>query len=1406
VNNKLVFYNKEGYAYNFQYNNSTEYYEGKLFFDRNSSDTFKTIAFYIFEEVPPIDFIQELTLNKIEIFNESGMTFKSFTNSGNTITDIKKTNSVPTFYSKWIYGTNFDKLYPKGTIISFSGITISDFKNDYYTILDNKPGAILVKTNTTNDIYNSIYQSGGTIISHNIISINDYNNNLIPLVNDFTFHNNKKLNIIDSTYNTGLYSYSNSGITQTFYQTYDLSGASINDILKMNIELYTERPKIYQGEVTFDISGTTAILNFARPFNSFFNVEEGNSFICEDYNGNPIINGNPIFTVIDGAKDFDLFSGNLEFLKVLNENATIINQYNSNSTQKPIYDYYIQINGDGEVDYSIQNGDIIQLSATTNNNPKNDKRKFTVDRYISFREIRIEYWKNKIINDTSWMEKIKSNAVSTTLSYNKTFEEQIDIESIYTYNNIDNDQNKSTYIKQTDRYYKIKIVEYAIPEDYVNFYNIKKIVENSQTLICNISLPVYTGLTSNIIAYNSSNIISLEQTYISNSSNTIDYSLTIDAFNIKFEKLLSDYGIYVFYNDKLNIISRYNENYFNASVYTNYTYISGYTNNNFTNTLYLEVYDKLKDEEIKLNEKNKFATNSYVEIEFNLQNNNSNYGFTLYVNDVEYYIPFSGNTIDTLNNFVSKYYIAFYNMGITLSTLSNLLVLEGQYPNINIYSVDAKVNSYSSFEIIENIIGNGIFITGNELELPSGLSYNFYNYGVATGMIINITGSSYTLNNKQYNIVGLSESIIELSYQGAFFGGDETLRLTTEKYLRKPRESYDKDIYYSFRFENIENEIDNTSDIFFYDFTGEHLKPYANDTRLTYIGPKPLWDTENPCSPDTILLNDKQNKNLAYVNDRTKQQTVFRGQNGEYTLEFLLDQFDAADEYDFKPEPLQAFLGFNSTNEGVSKTIMVMDKVENIVYSGYTDSNDYDTNIQFEFTSNGELNIITTDINFNFNNYGFEKNQLIDIDFIDTAAYNTKIFPNYGPFRISHVSNKTIQIDMSTLDYELKYFNTSSNTYSYNYIIKTLPRTLLKVQVYGSTEIEEDRYNISLNNLGLKVDYEDEHIFSQSDIQEQGYDYILLNAKRKEMLSMFPEIYNYVGSYKSIINSINFFGWNDLEFNEYYRNVNPTSPLYQKLHRVRIPDMFDNTVAGWTTNDWITGKYDNKNWKKINLFNLSYNITDEQGNDILLYSLDEIQIKLNLLKKWLKRNMIPLSANLVDITGIAETENTYYRQHDVSNQSTKIYSSSNTEVVNFNYTSTLNFDTNYLFQINFYTLSGINPSGWTAKIQTFSRDLDTNNLVPQKYYKIMKNDLEPFSFNADKIVDQYLYIETQYYNDYGLCQTYNKMINTSTFKNYLLVNNNFEIPKNYNTKYINTGQNMNNIYYFDENGYIYLED
>jgi hypothetical protein len=112
-----------------------------------------------------------------------------------------------------------------------------------------------------------------------------------------------------------------------------------------------------------------------------------------------------------------------------------------------------------------------------------------------------------------------------------------------------------------------------------------------------------------------------------------------------------------------------------------------------------------------------------------------------------------------------------------------------------------------------------------------------------------------------------------------------------------------------------------------------------------------------------------------------------------------------------------------------------------------------------------------------------------------------------------------------------------------------------------------------------------------------------MNQKRKEMLMVRHDIFPYVGSYKAIINAINYFGYNDLELYEYYRNINVKSLDFYKLFKVEIPDIFDNTVAGFTVNDFLKHTMPNPNYEDTNLFNLTYNITDKEGNNLLTYSL-----------------------------------------------------------------------------------------------------------------------------------------------------------------------------------------------------------
>jgi hypothetical protein len=181
--------------------------------------------------------------------------------------------------------------------------------------------------------------------------------------------------------------------------------------------------------------------------------------------------------------------------------------------------------------------------------------------------------------------------------------------------------------------------------------------------------------------------------------------------------------------------------------------------------------------------------------------------------------------------------------------------------------------------------------------------------------------------------------------------------------------------------------------------------------------------------------------------------------------------------------------------------------------------------------------------------------------------------------------------------------------------------------------------------VGKLINPDEVFIFKDYDILEGGIDWRYLNMKRKEMLMMKHLIYPYIGAYKSIINAINYFGYNDLQLNEYYRNIDEKSENFFKLFKVEIPDIFDNTVDGWTENDFIKNSMPNDKFDGTNEFNLTYFITDKEGNNVLNYSVDEIIIKLQGLKYWLKRNIIPLTHKIKDITGKSYFNSGTYIQH-----------------------------------------------------------------------------------------------------------------------------------------------------------------
>jgi hypothetical protein len=466
----------------------------------------------------------------------------------------------------------------------------------------------------------------------------------------------------------------------------------------------------------------------------------------------------------------------------------------------------------------------------------------------------------------------------------------------------------------------------------------------------------------------------------------------------------------------------------------------------------------------------------------------------------------------------------------------------------------------------------------------------------------------------------------------------ENIWLKIREFIRKPRENFIGDVNVNYVWKWID---DQTPEIFLYDFSGNQL---VSGNTYSYRGPKPLTQ---------IRLSRNPNKDISKINDPFYQQTIFD------EVINTLDFFDTdIVGNDFDPEPVELFIGYNSKNEGPTKSTLKLFKRESINFTITTTPSNLDI-IQFSNRADGLLSIVlnlNSDNTFYFNEdgslRGLKPGQILQVFVTDVTNTRNKYISNNNGIRIrlKYVFNKTLLgelIDRKLTDEFTvieNYPKQSKNTYlSVKFVV--LDKEIGSFDVYGQTQIEDIRYKIELGNSGQLLSPKDIYIFKSYDINEQGIDWNFLNRKRKELLMVRDQIYSYIGSYKAIINSINYFGYNDLQLYEYYRNINSESKDFNKLFKIEIPDIFDNSVEGWTPNDFIKHTLPNPNFEDTNLFNLTFDITDKTGQNVLYYSLEEVLIKLQGLKKWLQSNVIPLTHKILDITGRADFVNITGIQH-----------------------------------------------------------------------------------------------------------------------------------------------------------------
>ena len=611
-------------------------------------------------------------------------------------------------------------------------------------------------------------------------------------------------------------------------------------------------------------------------------------------------------------------------------------------------------------------------------------------------------------------------------------------------------------------------------------------------------------------------------------------------------------------------------------------------------------------------------------------------------------LNYSGFNDIIFNNLVGNINISdesgnFTRLDLSTNSFSQSLVANWGYLALNGFDGDVYLSSQNMNNIIVVNASNGTVIhTAPMAAQTTKIIYNPDRKSIFTiqPSINNLLELQVQVNNF-INLQPGSYSQYSENQYGTLdpnYRPKQDVWLKSEEYVRRPRENFEGEstVKYYWRWMS-----DNIPEFFMYDVTGEQL-PVSGS--YAYTGPKPLT---NPS------LNRLPNKDLEKVSASEYQQTIFD------KVEFSLSYIDDEDDVSSEVTPMQLFLGFKSDNEGAYRSVLQLYKKEEVQFSLTASATSYIKmeTLDPENASGDKRGIITLFSDSEvLTDSGFKVGQLIVIYNKDITNQKNQYISNNNGFvaKIREIFTKYIIIDFFNKDVDFLYTEISKVsdypktgvTTFLNTKIKVLDKEIGRFFTYGQTEIEDIRFKIELQNVGKLIAPNEVFIFKDYDINEGATDWIFLNSKRKEMLMMKNLIYPYIGAYKSIINAINYFGYNDLQLNEYYRDINTTSPNFGKLFKIEIPDIFDNTVEGWKETEFVKG-FSEDNYEVTNLFNLTYFITDKDGNNILNYSLDEVIIKLQGLKYWLKRNIIPITHKILDITGRAFTRGENFITHRV---------------------------------------------------------------------------------------------------------------------------------------------------------------
>lgn len=297
----------------------------------------------------------------------------------------------------------------------------------------------------------------------------------------------------------------------------------------------------------------------------------------------------------------------------------------------------------------------------------------------------------------------------------------------------------------------------------------------------------------------------------------------------------------------------------------------------------------------------------------------------------------------------------------------------------------------------------------------------------------------------------------------------------------------------------------------------------------------------------------------------------------------------------------------------------------------------------------------------------------------------------------------------------------------------------ITIEVAGDFYGEDEISKINLLNKGISIPDDIERAFYESDVHDMVRDNILMNEKNKELLLEYFRIFANRGSYESLINSKNFFGYGDLlRIEEYFNSIDDFNikRMFARNMELEIFDDIYETIdlSAKTTyiglmcaldglkyeNGEVVYKNDYKydTAKEVNPLNEP---VPELINVALKHTKDDMALKMTLVGNYFSSYFMPIHLDLINST----IENVVYsatikiqrgarlmRSDFFNNLGTFDCSLRNDNVfylkneTTYTYPSTI--ARNYLDDFT----SKVFDSQWEPKVNIFGVDLVENGVFP----------------------------------------------------------------------------------------------